>query len=355
MIRLRVALVVAMLASLLISGKVLSADSSYEAALSNPGAQSVISYLLWCIGDARKVLETQVDLSQDYKQQVALLAGKLGEIENKLEEMKKVSSVSSSRIDSSPVDLSEALDNETRVSLLGVRALTEFKARQLNYQLENLTNGVKDKQAAFENTVQKAEALAEMVTKIKKILEPRMQRGDIICVTEIAQTNPLNAKTRERSTQLTQRTSTKTEPPLIFMQAMADASKLKPTNQLVGEKAAGVNSEAESAADELKRKMYEVTKEAKALQQLVSEIIQKAESIKKQEKNTDSKLSDMRQLKKTWEMKKIPDNKEIEAVENKLSGDMVIYEATLKEVDKLKQFLTSMFNGIFRTEQGTNN
>ena len=54
-----------------------------------------------------------------------------------------------------------------------------------------------------------------------------------------------------------------------------------------------------------------------------------------------------------WEGKKITVNEEVMTLEKKLNGEMMIYQEALKEVDMLKQFLTSMFNGIFVPESET--
>jgi hypothetical protein len=49
-----------------------------------------------------------------------------------------------------------------------------------------------------------------------------------------------------------------------------------------------------------------------------------------------------------WQKQRIPVNSEAVALENKLSGDIMIYQNTLKEIDDLNQFLTSMFNGVLK-------
>ena len=101
--------------------------------------------------------------------------------------------------------------------------------------------------------------------------------------------------------------------------------------------------------DELKRKMEQATKQAKALQELVAKIAAQTELLKLQGRQTESKLNDMRKVTKMWQEKKIPVNSEAVALENKLSSEIAIYQNTLKEIDRLNQFLTTMFNGVPET------
>jgi hypothetical protein len=273
-------------------------------------------------------LETQVYSNKDYSQQVYLLSSRLRDLETKLEEIERWSSVGISRRDRSQVYQPEVFDNKTRFTLLGARALIEFKVGELYHALDGLTDGGQDRQAMLEIAAQKAEILAEEVTKIRGILQPRMYPGEAIIGRESAQVTPIIPRIQERSIQLTHDNLEKDQPSLVLTKASADADQIKAGKESVQKKEEG-NLEAEFSVEELKRRMEEVTKQATALRQLVSEVIQKADTIKKQERNTDSKLSDMKQLKRTWETKKIPVNKEIEAVENKLATDMATYIAVL--------------------------
>lgn len=347
--RLSIAMVMGIIASLLSSGQVLGAQAGDITASS----ENIISILRSYVHNAREVLETQGDLSENHKQQVYLLAGILGETEQKLEDIENLAFVGSSRRDSSPVLTSAALDGRSRIALIGAKALTEFKAEQLSLQLEKLTKGGVDRQAALEKAVEKAEALSEEVAKLKRTLEQNKRPGDMKFAEKNAQTALASQEKSEwssRSFPSGQKSSEMDEPFVTIMKASAEAGPLKTNRESVsGTSAGGSNLEANLASEELKSKMEEATKQAKVLQQLFFEIIQKTETIKTREKQTDSKLNDMRQLTKTWEEKKIPVNKEAMALEKKLSNDMEIYQETLKDVDKLKQFLRSMFIGSFRT------
>ena len=90
--------------------------------------------------------------------------------------------------------------------------------------------------------------------------------------------------------------------------------------------------------------MEQATKQAKALQELVAKIVAQTELFKIQGQQTESKLNDMRKVTKMWQEKKIPVNSEAVALENKLSSEIAIYQNTLEEIDRLNQFLTSIFN-----------
>ena len=244
------------------------------------------------------------------------------------------------------------LDNETRVSILGGQALLGYKAQLLQTELAKLTQGNENKLGAFENAMVKAEDLSDQVMNLRSLIREKMELRDLQAHGKIAQENLSNPEGLKRSgpvKYVSQIISEERAAPTMFLKAAAGTSDAKSGPA----KAAGTDSEAKYTVTDLKRKMEEVTKRSKDLQQLVSEIIQKTELIKKQEKQTDSKLTDMRQLTKNWEGKKITVNEEVMTLEKKLNSEMMIYQEALKEVDMLKQFLTSMFNGIFTPESET--
>ncbi len=322
-----------------------------EAEPVNISSQQMISTLHSCVNHARQVLETQVDLSQNYKEQVYLLASMMEDIENKLKGIETCSSLSPSRSDSSPVQSSGALDGQTRITVMGARALTEFKAEQLSYQLQKLTKGSQNRQADLNNAVEKAAALSEEVARLKNILQQTMLRRDI----QFAENNvkliggPKKQALQDELCQFQRNISEEDKPDATFRQASAEYAQVKTSEKLVMKETTPLNSEAAVTVDELKRKMEQATKQAKALQELVSKIVAQTELFKIQGQQTESKLNDMRKVTKMWQEKKIPVNSEAVALENKLSSDMVIYQNTLKEIDGLNQFLTSMFNGVLRT------
>ncbi len=343
-----VAIFLAMLSSVFIPENVLSQQQEMD-----PQSNvAMVSSLRWFMQSARKVLETQVDLSWNYRQQVNLLAGKLAEIDRMLELIQQCSSVIASSSDQAQPDSLGQLDNETRVSILGGQALLGYKAQLLQTELAKLTQGNENKLGAFENAMVKAEDLSDQVMNLRSLIREKMEIRDFQAHSRIAQENLSNPEGQKRSGPVkyaSQIISEERAAPTMFLKAAAGTSDAKSGPA----KAAGTDSEAKYTVTDLKRKMEEVTKRSKDLQQLVSEIIQKTELIKKQEKQTDSKLTDMRQLTKNWEGKKITVNEEVMTLEKKLNGEMMIYQEALKEVDMLKQFLTSMFNGIFVPESET--
>ena len=346
--RLLVAIFLAMLSSVFIAENVLS----QQQAMDPQNNVAMVSSLRWFMQSARKVLETQVDLSWNYRQQVNLLAGKLAEIDRMLELIQQYSPVTAASSDQAQSDSLRQLDNETRIGILGGRALLGYKAQLLQTELAKLTQGNENKLGAFENAMVKAEDLSEQVMNLRSLFREQMEPRDLQAHGKIAQENLSNPEDQKRSgpvKYVSQIISEERAAPTMFLKAAAGTSDGKSGPA----KAAGTDSEAKYNVTDLKRKMEEVTKRSKDLQQLVFEIIQKTELIKKQEKQTDSKLTDMRQLTKNWEGKKITVNEEVMTLEKKLNGEMMIYQEALKEVDMLKQFLTSMFNGILAPESGT--
>jgi len=292
-------------------------------------------------------METQVYSRKDYSLQVQVLAKKLQAIESKLEEIAKWSSQSSSNPGAFQETSTEPFDYTLRIPLLGARALTEFKVRELYSALDRLTDEGRDSQAALHLAVQRADDLSQEVLKIRAILVPTASKQQLINTGDIVQATAVGPRI-ERSAIGGTRGSSKKEGPTTFsMAASANATQVNGASQSRLQKT-GSNTKGEISVDDVRKRMDEVVKQAKSLQQLVSDLVDKAESIKKQEETTDSKLSDMRLLRKNWEIKKVPVNSEIDTVENKLTSEVVKYQETLKEIDRLKQFLTTMFNGIFQ-------
>lgn len=345
--RLRFAMVIAVLVSPIICGLGLcnEAEPAYVS------SQQMISSLRSCLNHARLVLETQVDLSQNYKEQVYLLASMMEDIENKLRGIETCSSLSPSRSDSFPVQSSEAIDGQTRITLMGARALTEFKAEQLSHELQKLTKVSQNRQSDFNDAIEKAAALSEEIVRLKNILQQTTLRRDI----QLAENNvKLNSGPKKHAwqgeiCQFKRNISEEDNSPVTLRQASAEAAQVKTTEKLVMQETTPLNAEAAVTVDELRRKMEQATKQAKALQELVSKIAAQTELLKTQGQQTESKLNDMRKVTKMWQEKKIPVNSEAVALENKLSSDMVIYQNTLKEIDRLNHFLTSMFNEVLRT------
>ena len=313
-------------------------------------SQQMIPNLRSCLYHARQVLETQVDLSQNYKEQVYLLARLMEDIENKLKGIETCSSLNESISGSSPISPSGELDGQIRITLIGARALTEFKAEQLSHQLQKLTKGGQNIQSDLNNAVEKAAALSEEVARLKNILQQNTLRRDVQFAEHIRLIG--GPKKQGRQVEVCQfqgNISEENKPLATFLQAAAESTtQVKTSEQLGMTEKTPLNSEAVVTVDELKRKIEQATKQAKALQELVSKIAAQTQLVKIQGQQTESKLNDMRTLTKMWQKQRIPVNSEAVALENKLSGDIMIYQNTLKEIDDLNQFLTSMFNGVLK-------
>lgn len=101
------------------------------------------------------------------------------DIENKLKGIETCSSLNESISGSSPISPSGELDGQIRITLIGARALTEFKAEQLSHQLQKLTKGGQNIQSDLNNAVEKAAALSEEVARLKNILQQNTLRRDV--------------------------------------------------------------------------------------------------------------------------------------------------------------------------------
>lgn len=312
---------------------------------------SALNSLRWFVLNSRQVLQAQMDLNWNYGLQVKLLADKLAEIDSGLEDVQQSSLICDERDGKlQQVSLSE-LDNQTRINILGERALLGYKAQLLQTELDRLTQGVGDKIETFTHAIARAEDLSEQIVSLRlSIREGRgrsVQRGFDHVAQEKMPAVAVSQTVGPTRNQI-QHVSGKEEGGPVFLAASSAATSGKS-----GPGAAASESEAKAATNELRKKMDEIAKQTKALQQLIVETSQRAELIKRSEKQTYSKLADIDQLRKSWEGRKIPINEEVVAFEKKLNADLMMYQESLKEVETFNKQLVSMFNAILHKESET--
>lgn len=281
-----------------------------------------------------------------------MLAEKLADIERNLEDVQLSSTFADGSVGKAKqVSLTE-LDNQTRINILGGRALLGYKAQQLQTELEQLTQGSGNKLDAFNRAITKAEDLFEQVMSLRFSIREGQNRSEQWHSSYVAQgKDGVDAEPRlaGQARDLIQYHSDDQARGPVFFVASATATNGKPGPA----KASGAETEAKYTTGDLKKRMEEIARQAKTLQQMIFETGQKAEMVKRMEKQTFSKLADMEQLKKSWEGRKIPVNEEVVALEKKLNSDLMMYQETLKEAEVLKQQLISMFNAIFFKESET--
>lgn len=222
-------------------------------------------------------------------------------------------------------------------------------AQQLQIELHKLTQGAGNKLEAFENAMVRAQDLSEQVMNLRFSIQKRLyQSGRQYPVFRTVEEKPhAHAQNVSGHANLQSQGSSDEHrfgPVLLTASVVAANGKPGPAKASTGE------SEARYTTNDLKKKIDEIGKQAKTLQQLIYETAQRADAIKKLEKQTEAKLHDMKQLTRTWEGKKIPVNEEFIALEKKLSGDVIMYQEALKEIEVLKQLLISMFSGILVKE-----
>ncbi len=326
-------------------------DASRETAIDKQTNLSAFESLRCFVDNSRQVLEAQVVLNWNYGQQVKLLADKLAEIGARLEDVQQSSTFCSETNTFQAASLQD-MDNQTRIDFLGARALLGYKAQQLQTELHRLTQSQGNKLEAFENAMARAEDLSEQVMNLrfsiqKRLYQPGMQYPVFMTSEEKPNAHaqnvsgPANLQSQDSSDE--QRFG----PVLLTASVVATNGKPGPAKASAGE------SEAKYTTNDLKKKIDEIATQAKTLQQLIYETAQRAETIKKLEKQTEAKLNDMKQLTRNWEGKKIPVNEEFIALEKKLTGDVIMYQEALKEIEVLRQVLVSMFNGILFKESET--
>lgn len=336
----------------LCSFSIVGPSSSNQTVTDKEVNTSVEKSLRGFVHNARQVLEAQIDLNRNYSLQVKLLAKKLADIDRNLEDVQQSSTLADGSVRKvKPVSLTE-LDNQTRINILGERALLGYKAQQLQTELEQLTSGSGNKLEAFNRAITKAEDLFGQVMSLRFSIREGQNRSEQWHSDYVPQGkdgDDAEQLLAGQARDLVQYHSDDQARGPVFFVASATATNVKPGP----EKASGAEAEAKYATSDLKKRMEEIARQAKTLQQMIFETGQKTEMVKRMEKQTFSKLADMEQLKKSWEGRKIPVNEEVVALEKKLTSDLMLYQETLKEVEGLKQQLISMFNAIFFKEAET--
>lgn len=312
-------------------------------------SEQMISSLRSCLNDARKVLDSQLDLSQNYRQQVYLLSGTMADIEDKLLRIETLVSPGQPENNSLSIHSSSVLDGQTRITLMGATALTEFKAEQLSHELKKLTRGGPNRQSDLNNVVVKAAALSEQIARINAILQHPEALGDNLLVENEfnARYGPNRYTGQTVTGDFTQNNPEKDDRGVFFLTASGENYQEKTPSSVLS-RDRKFNPDTPVSAEALKRKMEQATKQAKALQELVSQIVVETESLKIHGQQTESKLNDMKKITRMWQEKRIPVNSEAVALENKLSGDVATYLDTLKETEELKQYLNTLFNSVLK-------
>lgn len=325
--------------------------SGNETGIDKQAASSAFMGLRWFVHNSRLVLETQLDLNWNYGQQVKLLADKLAEIDRKLEDFQQ-SSTFFTEITASQDTALQDLDNQARIDILGGRALLGYKAQKLQIELQRLTQEPGNKLEAFETAMARAEDLSEQVMNLRLSIQKRMYQPSVqYSGSRVREEKPFAQAPRVSgpSNRFSQDSPDEQRFGPVYLAATVATGNGKPGPA----KTSAAESDAKYTTNDLKKKIDEVGKQAKTLQQLIFDTAQRAELIKRLEKQTEAKLTDMKQLTRTWEGKKIPVNEEFIALEKKLSGDLLMYQESLKEIEALRQLLISMFNGILFKESET--
>lgn len=312
---------------------------------------SALNSLRSLVRNSRQVLQAQMDLNWNYGLQVKLLADKLAEIDSGLLDVQQSSLICDERGGKlQQVSLSE-LDNQTRINILGERALLGYKAQLLETELDRLTQGVGDRNETFAHAMAKAEDLSEQIVSLRLSIREGRGRSVLRSLDPIAE-EEMPAVAVSRTVGPT-RNQTQYVPDKELAGPILLAASAAATSGKSGPGAAVLEPEAKAATSDLRKKIDEIAKQTKALQQLIIEASQRAEFIKRLEKQTYSKLADMEQLKKSWEGRKIPINEEVVALEKKLNGDLMMYHEILKEVETFNKQLVSMLNAILYKESET--
>lgn len=208
---------------LMVSPIIYGCGSSGKQGSATEQTQQLVTGLRSELEQARKELEAQVELNRSLDDQVQSLTGKLDEIE-------KQAPQNASTADSQAVSSLGALDSQSRVALMGAKALAEFKAEQLSAKLEKLSKESLTKEAELAKSMEKSESLSEEITQIKNSLQQKADEFDSVVAEKAARINQMGLELKNLTQQvadLRQDVSEKDELLVTLKKAWSDATQLK--------------------------------------------------------------------------------------------------------------------------------
>ncbi len=213
--------------ALLISPIIYGCGSSNKSGSVNDQNQQLISSLRSDLDKARKDLEAQVEQNRNLEDQVQSLTGKLDEIE-------KEAPAISQTPESTQNAGSGAFDSQSRVALMGAKALAEFKAEQLGAKLEKLTREMQIKENELAKAVEESEGLNRELAGMKEALQEKTTTFERQASESAGRMNQMGQEIKVLSSQvndLKQEISDKDELLVTLKKAWADATQLKTSSE----------------------------------------------------------------------------------------------------------------------------
>ncbi len=188
-------------------------------------SQQLVSGLRAELDQARKDLEEQTDLNRDLEDQVRSLTSKLDEIDQQ-------APATGSQHESPSVSSSGALDSQSRVALMGAKALAEFKAEQLGAKLEKLGKESQAREAELAKALANYESVSSEVSELKKAVQEKTEQLAKMESEKGSQIDQLSGKVQTLTQQVAdlKQDVTEKEDLLVTMKkAWSDATQLKTT------------------------------------------------------------------------------------------------------------------------------
>ena len=208
---------------LVVTPMIYGCGSSGKQGSATEQTQQLIAGLRTELEQARKDLDVQTELNKSLEDQVLSLTGKLDEIE-------KQAPQNSSSQESQAINSSGALDSQSRVALMGAKALAEFRAEQLNAKLEKLTKDSRAKEAELAKSIENSESLTEQMGQLKNALREKTEQFDSVVGEKTGQINQLGVEVNNLTKQLAelkQDVSEKEELLVTLKKAWSDATQIK--------------------------------------------------------------------------------------------------------------------------------
>lgn len=298
--------------ALLVSPMIFGCGPGPKPGASNEQSQQMISSLESELDRARTEVEKQIDINKTLEDQVQSLTSKLDEIE-------KEEAGSAQSQESSTVSSSGALDSQSRVALMGAKALAEFKAEQLSSKLEKLTKESQARDTDLAKAVEKADALDAELKGIKEALEEKTQQYDSQTTEKTAQINQMGMELKNLSAQVNE-----------MKQEVADKEELLATLKKAWSDATQLKTAAEAESARLKTELTEVN----------AQLATVTEAAEKSSKEASILKGELQQAQERIESA----TTQIE----KLSSDNQAYS---KEVERLKVNAATLSNKLYALER----
>jgi hypothetical protein len=213
--------------------------------------------------------------------EVESLKQEIKELEEKAAQQQAQEPASSPEPSSPPVQPDESISPETRVGLLGAKAIAEFRAQQLSQRLDKLTKDLDKKEQELKDIRENAQQKQAEVARLSETLD-RLQAADQLRAQEV------NAKLGSMSKELAARS----EESQRFKKEMEEKAALLDTLKQAVSDAAKLKTHAEAEAEKLRAALAENTTKLKKTERQIEDAIKEIQQYQTNEDDMRRQLAD---------------------------------------------------------------